>query len=72
MGVLGAAAPPHRLSLIVWGNLRPLGCAGVPGRGGGVAVVIPILPLGKLSSGLAGLLWELLQNCDQKLGSLNL
>lgn len=24
-----------------------------------MAVVIPILPLGKLSSGLAGLLWEL-------------
>lgn len=34
--------------------------------------MILILPLGKLSLGLAGLLWELSQNCDQKLRSLNL
>lgn len=45
---------PHP-PLIIQGNPEPPGC-GLPVNGGGVAVLIPILRVGKLSSGLGGLL----------------
>lgn len=46
------AAPPHRLSSRV--TLEPPGCAGLPCHWGGVAVLIPILRVGKLSLAWAG------------------
>ena len=47
----GSRTPP----LVIQAGPEPPGCAGLPASGG-LAVLIPILPVGKLSSGLGGLL----------------